>query len=105
MVSNTAMMLMTTSSSISVKPPRRCLPVMVWHSIESLALAERMHVVHIVTGLRVIRRTGIASQAPGVVGGRRAVRKKRVTRKPAQKINQCRLVGFGRVLDAGVQGL
>src|SRR5258708_39063242 len=69
MVKSTPMMVMTTSSSISVKPAALRLPVMIGDSVQALALRQGVHVENIIAGLRIGGRTLGAAQTPGI-GGR-----------------------------------
>src|SRR5258705_12314333 len=87
MVSSTAMMLITTSSSIRVKPRGRRLPVMVGHSVESLAGRERGDIEYIDTRLRLLGSARIAAQTPGGLGSGRTIRIKWIARQPAHEID------------------
>src|SRR5882762_5603811 len=104
MVRRTAMMLITTSSSISVKPRLGALPVMVGHPVEPLAQCQGVDIEDVVARLRVRGWTGVAAQAPGLGRRRRSVGIERIARNPAQKIDQL-LVGAACILDALVQQL
>src|SRR5258708_30783809 len=73
MVKSTPMMVMTTSSSISVKPAALRLPVMIDDSVQALALGQGVHVENIIAGLRIGGRTLGAALTPGI-GGRGRVR-------------------------------
>src|SRR5215472_1758516 len=117
MASNVPMIVITTSSSISVKPPvrRRCAPrsgwrlrmgspVMIGHSIQALGVREGVDVVDVIARLRIGGRTLVTAQTPGVLAGRRGVREERIAGNASQEIH-VRMVGVQRVLDSRVQGL
>src|SRR5438477_1104802 len=99
------MIIITTSSSISVKP--RCsavrpLPVMVMHPVQPLALGERVDVVDVLAGLRIVGRTRKAAQAPGIFPRHGAIRKERIARHAAQEVHHYFLLAR-LILDADVQ--
>src|SRR5450631_730899 len=99
------MMLITTSSSISVKPSRRLpLPVMIGNSVDGLARCERIHIEHVVTRLWIVGRTLVAAQAPGIGRGRRSIRIKRIARDAPQEIDAHLLLAL-LVLDSVHQHL
>src|SRR5258706_9664506 len=87
MVKSTPMMVMTTSSSISVKPAALRLPVMIANSFQALALGEGVHVENIIAGLRIGGRTLGAALTPGIGGPGRGVGKERIARHTPQKIH------------------
>src|SRR6266513_1169907 len=99
------MIIITTSSSISVKP--RCsavrrLPVMVMHPVQPLARGERVDVVDVLAGLRIIGRTRKAAQPPGIFPRHGAVWKEWIARHAAQEVHHYFL--FARlILNAHVQ--
>src|SRR5438477_12265493 len=86
MVSSTPMMVMTTSSSIKVKPRLFTSPLAIDNSVQPLAGRHGVHVEHIVSGLRIAGRTLITAQPPGLRGRHRRVRKERIARHAPQKI-------------------
>src|ERR1700693_3737576 len=94
MESNVPMIAITIRSSISVKPPAATpallrfmdSPIPVVHAVQPRAARERVHVIDVLARLRVLRRTLVAAQPPGVFCGYRAVRKKRVARDAAQEV-------------------
>src|SRR5882762_3325978 len=99
------MIIITTSSSMSVKP--RCsavrqLPVMVMHPVQPLAVGERVDVVDVFAGLRIIGRTRKAAQSPGIFPRHGAIRKERVAWHAAQEVHHYFLFAR-RILDAHVQ--
>src|ERR1700745_2855041 len=82
------MIIITTSSSISVKPPAAPavrLPIMVADSVQALAWTERVHVVDIVARLRIVGSTGVTAQSPSVLPRHGAVGKKRIARHAPQE--------------------
>src|SRR6266404_9673922 len=92
------MIIITTSSSMSVKP--RCsgvrpLPVMVMHPVQPLTLGERVHVVQVIPRLWIIGRTRVTAQSPALLRRRGAVRKERVARHAAQEIEHHLLLAGG----------
>src|ERR1700686_4860723 len=92
------MMLMTTSSSISVKPRRWNLPIMVWHAVDPFAGGERIDVEDVVAGLRRIRGALVAAKPPAIGRSGRAIREKRIARNSPQKINHDVIVA-AHILD------
>src|SRR5438132_10465201 len=103
MVSNVAMIAITTSSSTSVKPRR--LPVTVRHSVEPGARRARVHIVDVIPRLRIVRRARVGPQPPGDRGRRRRVRPERIARQASQEVNLDALLGAGRIVDPVDQGL
>src|SRR5206468_10576758 len=96
------MIIITTSSSMRVKPRRsalRRLPVMVMHPVQPLAAGERVDVVDVVAWLRIIGRTRKAAQPPGIFPRHGAIRKERIARHAAQEVHH-HLFLAGRILDA-----
>src|SRR4030088_3043223 len=88
------MIAITTSSSIRVKPSwirrlpisRSPSPVTVRNCVQALRRGQRVDIEDVVARLRIIRRTLEAAQPPGFLGSHGSVRKKRITRYPAQKV-------------------
>src|SRR5690606_37678678 len=105
MLSRVAMIAITTSSSIRVKPRRSAggtrrvmrSPFLVGHAVEAGALGQRIHVVHVRALARRIRRAGVAAPAPGALGLDAGVGVQRVARQPAQEVDAPALL----VLDVG----
>src|SRR6202521_4257309 len=110
MLSSVPMIAITISSSMSVKPrsgPQRrprvmVSPGMIGNPVQSLAGGQRIYVEDVITGLRVIRRTLVAAQPPGLVRRHRTVRKERIARHAAQEV-QIDFLFARRVLDAAIQ--
>ena len=99
--SSVAMMAITTSSSISVNP-RFTLPITIWDSVDARSRRQRSHVEHVVSRLWISRRARITAQPPGRNRRRRGIRKERIARHAAQKVD-ARPVGIARVFDAADQ--
>src|SRR4030081_3244644 len=89
MVSSVAMMLITTMSSISVKPWSRRLPLAIGNAIEARSFCISVDVENVIAGLRIVGRTLVASEAPRFGRGRGTVRKEGVARQMAHEINFC----------------
>src|SRR6266513_1375528 len=101
------MIIITTSSSISVKPPSppvRALPIMVVDLVQPDALVERVDVVDIIARLRIVGRARVAAQPPALLRRHRTVGEERVARQSPQEV-QHRLLLARRVLDARVERL
>src|SRR2546423_8898538 len=103
MVSSVAMIAITASSSIRVKP--RPLPVTVRHSVEPDARRARAHVVDVVARLRIVRRARVGPQPPGAGGRRGRVRPERIPRQASQEVDLDALLDAARILDPIDQGL
>src|ERR1700676_4016672 len=108
MVSSSPMMVMTTSNSISVNPrPRRTLaglPVTVRYPVQSLAMRQGIHIVHVVPRLRIRRWALVTAQSPRIGSRHRGIGKHRIARHPPQE-EHLDLFFALNVLDAGDQHL
>src|SRR4029077_905087 len=76
----------------------------VGHAVQSLVRRQRVYVVYVIARLGVIGRTRVAAQAPGLLGGYRAIGEERVARDTAQGI-QVQVIHTGEIADTGVQRL
>src|SRR4051812_17750506 len=104
MESSTAMMAITTNSSMSVKPLRirvfvaiidvltdRAIvnppsPIAIRLAVDAVALRAREHVEHIVALARIVWRAGVAALAPAGGYGHRGVGIEGIARNAAQKV-------------------
>src|SRR5882757_4968087 len=101
MESSAPMMSITTSNSISVKPPCR-LPVMIGNAVQSLAGGEGVDVEYVVARLRIPGRACVAAQPPGFLGCNVGVGKEGIARNPAQEV-ELHLLLAGGVFHPGVE--
>src|SRR6266705_5310394 len=88
-VSRSAMIAITTSSSISVNPERgrTVSPIPVGLAVDALSLREREDVEHVVAFLGVVGRARVAALSPGGRGGKRGIGVEGIARDAAQEVD------------------
>src|SRR6266705_1544200 len=88
-VSRSAMIAITTSSSMSVNPERgrTVLPIPVGLAVDALSLREREDVEHIVAFTGIVGRARVAALSPGGRGGKRGIGVQGIARDAAQEID------------------
>src|SRR6266705_6797777 len=104
-VSRSAMIAITTSSSISVNPERgrTVSPIPVGLAVDALSLREREDVEHVVAFLGVVGRARVAALSPGGRGGKRGIGVEGIARDAAQEVDVGVRRGL-RVVDALGEG-